>query len=430
MKNRADKTDWPRRWRDANVGAGVAAGIGPIMRKYVRHLEGVDSVDEEPRAFAHTKATSQRRTARRLIVATSALVGAGAVAVALWLAVSPARPQPTQTTALLSKPAPGPVRARALPSASGVVAPVVAAPAAAIRLGPKPIALGTGRIELEDQASVLVAQATKASARSERGDATIRLDSGRVDLHVRPQAPGHSLAVTAGPFNFVVIGTAFSVRRQRDHVTLEVTEGRVAVVRGNRTLARVTVGQSWTGQIDDGPPTSPTSPAPPSSPPPSSSPGVVPIACADLSTAGRTRAAIACLDRRARQGTGPDSDVAAYEAARLWKDDVGDLEQARVAFMSYAARFPQGALRVEAALSLVEILPRLGRHQEALAQAARLLTDPAAAPRRAEIHLLRGNIFRLALGDRAAAIDEYRAAAAGDGKAADEARRRIEAMSR
>jgi ferric-dicitrate binding protein FerR (iron transport regulator) len=418
MKNRADKTDWPRRWRDGNVGAG------PIMRKYVRHLEGVDGIDEEPRAFARTKATLQRRTARRLIAGTAALAGVGAMVVTLWLGVFPARPQPLQT-ALLPSPAPGPVRAPALPSAPASTSAAPSPPS--IRLGSKPIALGAGRIELEDQASVLVAQSTKASARSERGDTTIRLDSGRVDLHVRPQAPGHSLAVTAGPFNFVVIGTSFSVRRQRDHVTLQVTEGRVAVMRGNRTLARVTIGQSWTGQIDDGPA---ASPPPPTSPATMSSPSAVPVACADLLTAGRTRQAIACLDRRAAQGSGPDSDVAAYEAARLWKDDVGDLEQARMAFQSYAARFPQGALRVEAALSLVEILPRLGRHQEALAQAARLLTDPAAAPRRAEIHLLRGNIFRLALGDRAAAMDEYRAAAGGDGKAADEARRRMEAMTR
>jgi ferric-dicitrate binding protein FerR (iron transport regulator) len=240
-----------------------------------------------------------------------------------------------------------------------------------------------------------------AMARSEEGNATILLEAGRVDLQVQPRAPGRSFAVKAGPFSFVVVGTAFSVSRQPEQVTLDVSEGRVAVVREGQQLASITAGGSWTGQTQEQTQEQTQDLTPPAPP--------------------QQRRPRAIAARQASPGHGPDSDVAAYEAARLWMGAAGDLERARIGFESYRTRFPHGALRVEAALSLVEILPRLGRHREALAETDRLLADPEAQPRYPEIHLVRGNIYRLALGDRNAAAAEYRAAAAGSGATADEA---------
>ena len=79
-------------------------------------------------------------------------------------------------------------------------------------------------------------------------------------------------------------------------------------------------------------------------------------------------------------------------------------------------------------LSLVEILPRLGRNQEALELSGALLAQQPALERAAELRLLRGNIYSEALKNRAAAAREYALAAAAQGPVGTEARRRMEAL--
>jgi len=356
-------TRWPRRLQDEH------RDVGQIIRKYARRLEAGDN--DEPAAFARTRQAARRSNVRPLL-ATAGMLAAAGVAAALLFARTPSE---------LARPL--------------ATAPTVPTAAPTLSLGSTPVALPTGATELSVGASVVLKDGAIATARSEGGNATILLEMGRIDLQVQPRAPGRSFTVQAGPFSFVVVGTAFSVSRQGERVTLDVREGRVAVVREGQQLASITAGGSWTGQTQTEDVTQPAAPPP-----------------------RRPRAA---ASKQASRGHGPGSDIAAYEAARLWMDAAGDLERARIGFESYRTRFPHGALRVEAALSLVEILPRLGRHRDALAETDRLLADPEAQPRYAEIHLVRGNIFRLALGDRNAAAAEYHAAAAGSGATADEA---------
>lgn len=408
MSKQPDNGGWPSRLQDQD------REVGQILRKYSRHL---DAGDDEPAAFARMRVTP-RRLAPRMVAVAGVLAAAGLVIAWLGTQGSGEVAQRAPEGAVNSQITPAPPVSAPTPTPTPALTPQPT-----LRLTAQSVALPPGRTDLHQEATITLAEGTKASARAERGESTISVETGSVELHVDPRPPGRSFVVKAGSINFVVVGTAFRVSRQQSRVTLEVSEGRVAVVRGGEKLALITAGGSWTGQADELPPGRPAARRANNArttTETSSAASLASTGCAALVTAGRVREAIACLEQRGAQGSGPDSDVAAYEAARLWKEEAHDLERARAGFEAYRRRFPHGALRVEAALSLLEILPRVGRHQEALAEAAWLLANPDARLRQAEVHLVRGNIFRLALGDRAAAADEYRAAAAGSGPAADE----------
>lgn len=79
-------------------------------------------------------------------------------------------------------------------------------------------------------------------------------------------------------------------------------------------------------------------------------------------------------------------------------------------------------LRREADLSIIELLPRLGRHADALAETQRFVSAHPRDERRGELHLLRGNIYREAFRDLARAQLEYGLGAAARGRAGDDSR--------
>jgi hypothetical protein len=76
-------------------------------------------------------------------------------------------------------------------------------------------------------------------------------------------------------------------------------------------------------------------------------------------------------------------------------------------------RFPAGALRAEVSVSLAELLPQVGRYQDALAESETALRLAATPRRTAEVHLLRARILGVGLHDCVRAQDEYQAAAHG-----------------
>jgi hypothetical protein len=85
----------------------------------------------------------------------------------------------------------------------------------------------------------------------------------------------------------------------------------------------------------------------------------------------------------------------------------------------YAARFPLGALRPEAAALRTEALLGLGRKREALRELDELLATPT--PRSAEHHLLRGEL-RSAAGLWPDAVADFDVVLGGDGAAARDPR--------
>jgi hypothetical protein len=309
------------------------------------------------------------------------------------------------------------------------------------------------------RATVQLAPDGQASVDETGGVLRVALERGQVALAVEPRPYGLEVRVEAPPYTFAVLGTAFEVERTPLVIELRVREGRVAVRRGTTVLEVVVAGGRWRGpagpradHLDSaGEPPRPASrarilaaapspapetaaptgaPVPPeATPAPPAPPGPQPLAatpaaptCEALVERGALSEAIACHLRRADSG-GLAGELSLFEAGRLRRDRLGDAAGALELFRGYRVRFPRGALRAEADLAVVGLLPRLGRYPEALEEVTLLLSTPAGRERRAELELLRGNVYREGMGDCARAERAYEAAASGaPGDRADQAR--------
>ena len=128
--------------------------------------------------------------------------------------------------------------------------------------------------------------------------------------------------------------------------------------------------------------------------------------CLELARRGESRAAERCFDRRAT-GSGLGAEMALYEVARLRRDVLSDAVGALAALSAYRERFARGSLRNEVDLSRVELLADLGRSADALRESAALLGAASGRERAAELHQLRGDVYRRQLGDLRAAAAEY-----------------------
>jgi tetratricopeptide (TPR) repeat protein len=143
--------------------------------------------------------------------------------------------------------------------------------------------------------------------------------------------------------------------------------------------------------------------------------------CGQFSVSKRTQEALLCYQEQAAQ-SGLAGETAQYELARLLRDSLADPERALAAFKDQRSRFPNGALRTEADLSIIELLPRLGHHIEAMAETEQFLVAHPKAERRGEIHLLRGNILREVLHDLDRAEREYARGSESGGRIGDDSR--------
>jgi hypothetical protein len=343
-------------------------------------------------------------------------------------------------------------------------------PTASIRLAALPVSLPTGNVALVEQATAVLSSDAVATARAQAGDTEIVLSKGSIELHVLPRAPGHDFAVNAGLYRFTVVGTAFTVSQTPSRLQLVVSEGTVAVWRGTKRLATVGAGAQWSAEVSlaasarplrtQAEPSSavaPVEPLPretpglapppvpaaamagattrtstsPLTPPPASASSAraatpaAPVAlrrdCGQLAASKRAQEALTCYQEQAAQN-GLAGETALYELARLWRDSFGELDRALAAFQTQRARFPSGVLRTEADLSIIELLPRLDRHADALAESEQFLAAHPKAERSGEIHLLRGNIFREVLRDLDHAEREYALGAGARGRVGDDSR--------
>jgi hypothetical protein len=146
------------------------------------------------------------------------------------------------------------------------------------------------------------------------------------------------------------------------------------------------------------------------------------VDCLDMARQGEPRAAESCFAARA-SGTGLSAEMALYEMARLRRDVLRDGNGALGALDEYRRRFPQGSLRHEVSITRVELLSDLGRSREALSESEALLQSASGQERAAELHVLRGNVFRRDLSDWRSAAAEYAKAEALGGALAPEATR-------
>jgi hypothetical protein len=462
------QTGWPVPLRDRDIGLGNA------VREYARNTE---AAGDEPAAYERMLKGLAGRPRRAPMLMLGFGLGAATVLVTMVvlhrdgaapapkeIAVAPAPPTPAPSVrkAIETPPAPAPVPRQAIETPR---APTPRPPVPTIRLAAADSVLPSGKVELLDEASAVVSADAVASGRNQAGRTEISLAKGSIALHVLPRAPGHEFAVSAGDYRFMVVGTAFTVSQDQARLQLMVSEGKVAVWRGSDRLVTVGAGEQWSTPLSPAVPpraraarvpaeSSPTvamrdpvrpapAPAParvpaanvqaeaPTTPPPlvptppSPEPAAQPAPAVRRdcgAVASRSpQEALGCYQQQAAQG-GLAGESAQYEIARLWRDSFHDSSRALAAYREQRSRFPRGVLAIEADLSIIELLPRLDRHAEALSESERFLREHPGAERRGEIHLLRGNIFREAMRDFAHAEHEYALGSETRGRAGDENR--------
>lgn len=372
----------PRRLLD---GEGAQ---GDLLRRYLR--QRLDSDADVPVAWDRLlpRLVRQSEGARArfaaLAAGMSALLAAAAVLL-LWQhrTEPPARPQPPAVAAAAPAPA-----AQAPPPP---VAPLAAVPSGVIALDSQRRALPEGDSDL-GWARARLAPGSIAQGRAHGRAVELELQSGQLALDVpravRAGSPLRQVALLMGAYRFRVLGAVFAAEHNNGHTTLAVRAGQVAVEPraarpGTRTVASVSAGQTW------------------AAPQGGSLPG----------------GALARQPDRASLA----AEIAGYEQGRARRDLEGDVRGALAAFRAQRRHHPDGFLRAEVDLSIVELLPRLGQFEAALGESATILRAHPTGPRAAELHLLRGNVYRDGLGDPLHALAEYRAGAQGASLAADEA---------
>jgi hypothetical protein len=433
-------------------GEGAAA---ELLRKLERHPAHVPSEAAAwDRLLGRLARTPGRQRLRLGVIAAGAAL---ASVVAMRLLSAPTsggtpeiagavRSEPPRASRPVAGEAPADPQPRPRPANTGALTP-------RIQLGHAVIGLPVGEVELLGEARVMLAPGGSARASADENAATVELAKGTLDLAVekRSDARAKRFDVLVGAYRFSVLGTRFEVARSGPRVTLSVAEGRVAVYARERLLAVVAGGGRWVSPAAEparadatgapeatraapaiAPGTGPAAtagpaPAPaivpvvppalePAPPGPNGRPAIAavppaapPSRCA--ARAGRDpRGALDCYLAEAR-GKGLTAEVALYEAARLRRETLGDAAGALAALREHRRRFPVGVLAPEVDLSIAEVLPKLGRYQEALMEVTALLDARPTGERLGELLLLRGHILREGLSDHAAAERAYAGAA-------------------
>jgi hypothetical protein len=161
-------------------------------------------------------------------------------------------------------------------------------------------------------------------------------------------------------------GGRFKVATHDRRVDVAVEEGEVTVWSSVRIVARVVAGERWTSA----PEATTTLPAE-AGPAPLSDASPEPRDCLRLARDGVTGDAIACLEKQSTD-PGLTGELALLELARVRRDVKGDLAGAERLLAEHERRFPHSGLATEARSARIELLLRLDRSEEALAEAQRL----------------------------------------------------------
>ena len=263
-------------------------------------------------------------------------------------------------------------------------------------------ALPEGRSVLAGGVRARLAARGAATVRTGREDRAelVALQRGALEIEIDPAPPAAApasartarLAVQVAAYRLEADPGRFSVVARDGKVDVAVDRGRLVIWSSRRVLATVVAGQRWTnlpagtarrrgtgtgvagaagseaGAAEPGlAPRAPDLQAAGSTAPPA---GDAPD-CARLTRGGAIDEALACFGREAAH-PGLVGELALMELARIRRDVKGDLAGAERALAEHRRRFPDGALANEAAGARVELLSRLGRSSEALAESERL----------------------------------------------------------
>jgi ferric-dicitrate binding protein FerR (iron transport regulator) len=384
---------WPAPMRTESSEAGAA------LRQYEHdHVEA----PSEPAAYSRVMTALQRSPSRRRLFA----LGTAALAVPVLLWLVHARNQPVRHAAHFAQSQARPIAKVEPPTSTQVEL--------AFRLGPAPKSLPTGKLVIEGGVSAELSTDASATGRLQDGTLDIALSSGTIALQVSPRPVGQAVLISADAFRFTVVGTVFSLSRKAHRLDLTVQEGLVAISRDGDHQATVASGEDWSMRLP---------------PPALQRKDITPRIARGVSVheckarlAGKPKQEqLACFREKARKG-GADGERAQHALARYLRDDMADLDAALAAFEAQRSRYPRGELRTEADRAIIELLPRLGRHAEALVETQSYLDAKPDADDRAEIRLLRGDIYRAIFQDLLSAEREYDESAEAAGRTGDDGR--------
>jgi FecR protein len=261
------------------------------------------------------------------------------------------------------------------------------------------------------------------------GEAAPEVKAGRVRFSVPHQPPGQRYSVRAGAFQVVVLGTVFEVSLENGGVGVSVESGSVEVreAASGRALGLLSSGAHWSSVEAKSAAEAQGSPraavnrqlARPAFRPVRKAParrlaltGVGdPAAARTMKQADQLRlrrdpARALALYQQLVDAGGPRADVALYSIGLIEDEDLHDPRRAAVTWQRYRERYPQGLLRVEADVSLIEVFTRLGESGRALAEARAFLQNHPRSERRGEVARVAGDLARRE-GDCLAALGFY-----------------------
>jgi hypothetical protein len=291
------------------------------------------------------------------------------------------------------RPAPAPVVVAPMPAPELPPVPVDPEP---MLLGPTTVTTGVREartVRLKGGARVqLRAQTTLAVDAGQRP----ALQRGRMQLEVEHQERG-TFTVAAGPYVIVVVGTTFDVGVDKGHVEVDVREGVVEVWRDGE-MVRLPAGHSWRGPARIEPPRRRASrPVERLAPPPA-----VPLPphpadrfneARTMLATGDTAGALEIL-RDLAGGSGPTAENSGYEIGQVLRYRRRQPRAAISAWNRYRERFPDGLLRAEADVSVIDTLLELGDRTGARAEAEAFLRRHPVSERREEIARLADRLRR------------------------------------
>jgi ferric-dicitrate binding protein FerR (iron transport regulator) len=232
-------------------------------------------------------------------------------------------------------------------------------------------------------------------------------------------ADAQKFSVRVASYRVVVAGARFVVKAQAQSVTIAVEDGEAEIWNGSHVV-RIGSGETWSSDAA----AHDARRAGVSHAAPGKAPALAPGATAednqqdreDLAAARAARAAadprraLAIYEQLASR-SGPAAENALYEIGGIYHDQLKQSAKAVAAWDRYRSRYPNGLLRAEADLSVIDTLETSQNPADGsrtLSEALGFLKRYPHSERRAEVARVVGDLYRGRDNCRAA-LDFYRA---------------------
>jgi hypothetical protein len=324
-------------------------------------------------------------------------------------------PSPTSSTTAFTTSQTGGPAPLAVVAASGAVVETGAGERL-VRILPR-----RARAELAPRTSVAV---------DEQGRPELRRGEVRFSVAAPATRDAQLFSVRVASYRVVVAGARFVLKAEAQSVSLAVDEGEAEIWNGSHVV-RLGSGEAWSSNT--APRGRPATPRAARDKAPALAPDDVSSGAAaqdsdDLAAARAARAAsdprrALTLYERLASRTGPAAENALYEIGGVYHDQLGQPAKAIAAWDRYRARYPNGLLRAEADLSVIDTLATLGPSAggaRTLDEALAFLARYPRSERRGEVARVAGDLYR-ERGDYRAALDAYRLVSTSGTTGADDA---------